>query len=272
MPPVDQPTAETRRLFWVLRIGVAMEAIGHGSLGLGRQAAWAPYFAVIGIHQDLAMSLMPVVGALDIGFGLLALFYPARGAVLYFAVWGLCTALLRPLAGESVWEAVERAGNVGAPLALWLLIRGGGPSSWFKAGCVESLDATSRERLRWVLKATTVLILLGHGLLQLAVRKPALAMQYTHLGLPGASAEPMMGAIECLLALAVAIRPAFALLVAVLAWKLATEALSPLCGSSVWVFVEHGGSYAAPLALALLQASRRGGEARSLGGRAAAPA
>lgn len=251
---------------------MAMEAIGHGSLGLGRQAAWVPYFAVVGIHRDQAMSLMPVVGAADVMFGLLAFFYPARGAVLYFAAWGLLTALLRPLAGESAWEAVERAGNYGAPFALWLLIRGGDASSWFKAACVDGLDAAGRARLHWVLRATTVLLLLGHGLLGLAVRKPALAMQYTHLGLPGGSAEPLVGAIECLLAVSVAVRPSFALLVAVLAWKLATESLSPLCGSSPWVFVEHGGSYAAPLALAFLQASRKGSETRSLGGQAAAAA
>jgi hypothetical protein len=54
------------------------------------------------------------------------------------------------------------------------------------------------------------------------------------------------------LALAVLFRPDRRLLVGVLVWKLATEALCPMAGSPFWVFVEHGGSYVAPLALAVL--------------------
>jgi hypothetical protein len=76
------------------------------------------------------------------------------------------------------------------------------------------------------------------------------------LGLNGSSVEPLVGAFECALALAVLLRPGFGLLVFVLAWKFASEALSPMAGSPMWVFVEHGGSYAAPLALALLMRSR----------------
>jgi hypothetical protein len=72
------------------------------------------------------------------------------------------------------------------------------------------------------------------------------------LGLHFPWAEPLVGGLECVLALAVLIRPAFGLLVLVFAWKMATEALSPMAGSPIWVFIEHGGSYAAPLALALL--------------------
>jgi hypothetical protein len=42
------------------------------------------------------------------------------------------------------------------------------------------------------------------------------------------------------------------------AWKFATEALSPMAYSPVWGFIEHGGSNAAPLALALLGRAQRG--------------
>jgi hypothetical protein len=42
------------------------------------------------------------------------------------------------------------------------------------------------------------------------------------------------------------------LVVFILIWKLATEVLSPIAGTQIWVFIEHGGSYAAPLALALI--------------------
>ena len=37
---------------------------------------------------------------------------------LSLTVWGLWTASLRPLSGDSVWELVERAGNYGVPLLL----------------------------------------------------------------------------------------------------------------------------------------------------------
>ena len=61
-----------------------------------------------------------------------------------------------------------------------------------------------------------------------------------------------MGLFECGLALVVFVRPGFGLLVFTVVWKLATEALSPMAGAPIWVFIEHGGSYAAPLVLALL--------------------
>jgi hypothetical protein len=42
----------------------------------------------------------------------------------------------------------------------------------------------------------------------------------------------------------------------VFVWKLGTEALRPLAGEPIWEFIERGGSYGAPLALAWLQARR----------------
>jgi hypothetical protein len=43
----------------------------------------------------------------------------------------------------------------------------------------------------------------------------------------------------------------------VFAWKLGTEALRPLAGEPIWEFIERGGSYGAPLALAWIQGWRR---------------
>jgi hypothetical protein len=243
----------TAQIFWILRIGVAMEFIGHGALGLLHLApTWTSYFAVVGISKDTALRLMPIVGAFDISMALAALFYPMRGLILYMAAWGLWTALLRPLAGESAWEAVERAGNVGAPLALFLLAKGGA-RSWSTFRLPEALDGATRRRLCRIFQWSTVLLLLGHGLLGLWVRKPLFGVQYAAIGLHGSWIEPVIGGFECALALAVLVQPAFGLLLFVLAWKLATEALSPMAGAPIWVFIEHGGSYAAPLALALLQ-------------------
>lgn len=243
---------ETLQISWVLRVGVAMEFIGHGALGINRVAAWSSYFAVVGIGREMSLHLMPLVGVFDVAMALTVLFYPMRGVIMYMTAWGLWTAILRPLAGESAWEAVERAGNFGALYALFLLAKGGG---WRSLICFKLVDGWNQRlaaNVSWALRLTTVLLLLGHGALNLLVRKPAFVTQYAMLGMSGSSVEPLIGAFECVLALAVLLRPGFGLLVFVLAWKFATEALSPMAGSPMWVFVEHGGSYAAPLALALI--------------------
>ena len=41
---------------------------------------------------------------------------------MYMAVWGLWTALLRPLSGEPWWETIERAPNYLVPLALLFVL------------------------------------------------------------------------------------------------------------------------------------------------------
>jgi len=241
-----------------LRIGVAMEFIGHGVLGFLHPAAWTPYFALVGIPRDTAVMLMPLIGSFDVAMALVALFYPLPGAVLYMALWGLGTALLRPLAGEPAWEAIERAGNFGVALALFLMARGEGVRSWLSFTGFSALDRRLRGQVCWTLRLTTAGILLGHGALGLLVRKPLFSTYYAAIGLQGAWVEPCIGAFECALALAVLLWPGSGLLIFVAAWKLATEALSPMAGSPIWVFVEHGGSYAAPLALALLNRGRCG--------------
>jgi hypothetical protein len=229
-----------------------MEFAGHGALGVMGMASWVSYFGVVGLHRETAVALMPLVGLFDIAMAMAALLFPMRALVCYMGFWGLWTALLRPLAGESSWEAVERAGNFGAPYAFFLLARGGGWKSWLRFDGVDHLDGRLRLKVCWVLRLTTALLLLGHGALGLIVGKPLFATHYAAVGLHGAWVEPLLGGFECMLACAVLLKPGAGLLVFVAAWKVATEALSPVAGSSIWVFVEHGGSYAAPLALALL--------------------
>lgn len=117
-----------RTLFWLLRLACSLEFIGHGAFGIITKAVWVPYFGVVGIPERWAYRLMPVVGSVDITLGFLVLLKPIRAALLYMAVWGLWTALLRPLSGESFWEVIERAPNYLVPLAL-LYLRGL-PRSW----------------------------------------------------------------------------------------------------------------------------------------------
>jgi hypothetical protein len=242
-----------RRLHWCLRIGAAACFIGHGAFGIITKAGWLPYFAVAGIPPDVAYALMPVVGTVDIMMGIAVLVSPRPFVLLYMTVWALLTALLRPLAGETVFETMERAGNYGVPLALLLLVGWpGNRRGWFHAPEGPPASAATLAR---VLQWTTAALLFAHGALAAITHKPLFATHYAALGLP-ASIAPVIGYAEMMVALVVLVLPNPTLLIAIAVWKIATEALFPLAGSPAWEFVERGGSYAAPLALALLMANR----------------
>lgn len=113
----------TKVIEWVLRIAVAGEFIGHGVFALQQKAGWIKYFTAVGFSSDQALTLMPWIGAMDILLALIVLVRPVRVLLLWMVFWGAWTALLRPIAGEPVWDFVERWANWGAPLAL-LLMRG----------------------------------------------------------------------------------------------------------------------------------------------------
>jgi len=237
--------------YWVLRLGAALCFIGHGAFGFITKAAWVPYFDVVGIPETWAYRLMPVVGAVDVMAGMAVLFAPRALPLVYMAVWALWTALLRPLSGESVFETLERAGNYGVPFSLLLLTMM--PRTF--SGLIGRLEGPSDESTwlegaRQALQWTTVILLAGHGALGIA-DTALLTTHYASIGLP-ASTTAIVGWFEIALAAAVAVRPAFGLLVFVAAWKLATEFLFVTAGAPIWEFVERAGSYAAPMALAIL--------------------
>lgn len=113
----------TKVIEWVLRIAVAGEFLGHGVFGLQGKQGWIPFFTSLGISQESAIVILPLVGVLDIVLAALVLIKPIRIALLWMAFWGFWTALLRPIAGEPIWDFIERWANWGAPLAL-LFLRG----------------------------------------------------------------------------------------------------------------------------------------------------
>src|SRR3954452_12313716 len=90
--------------YWALRLGAALCFIGHGAFGFITKAAWIPYFAVVGVPAAWAWKLMPLIGAVDVLAAMAVLFAPRGLPLSYMALWAFWTALLRPLAGESVWE------------------------------------------------------------------------------------------------------------------------------------------------------------------------
>ena len=123
-----------KKVEWTLRFAVAGEFIGHGVFALQQKAGWLKYFEAVGITSpDTIGSLLTLTGAVDIVLGILVLVRLIPILLLWMTLWGTWTALLRPLAGEPVWDFVERFANIGAPLAL-LFMRGVPRSiiGWFR--------------------------------------------------------------------------------------------------------------------------------------------
>jgi len=120
---------------WILRIAVAGEFIGHGVFALQGKEGWFKYFEAMGIYDPTTIvNILLVVGIVDVALAILVLVKPIRIAILWMALWGLFTALIRwPIGPDPFWDFVERWANWGAPLALLFMI--GWPQdskSWFK--------------------------------------------------------------------------------------------------------------------------------------------
>lgn len=119
---------------WILRIGVAGEFLGHGVLALQRKQQWINWFSNFGVSDvGLAAQLLFFIGLMDVFLAVLVLIKPVRIALLWMALWGFWTAILRPIIGEPIWDFVERWANWGAPLALLFLV--GWPKTfkeWFR--------------------------------------------------------------------------------------------------------------------------------------------
>ncbi|CAF1046250.1 unnamed protein product [Adineta ricciae] len=111
-----------RILTFILGFSVFGTFFGHGCLATRFVPSWLPYLRVIGVGDKWARILMPVIGFMDIIIGFFCLFSPTYPLVYCWAfVWGVATAMMRPLAGESIFGLVERTGNFCPALALlWL--------------------------------------------------------------------------------------------------------------------------------------------------------
>jgi len=246
------------KLYWLLRLGVIGCFIGHGAYGCITKEAWVPYFGVVGIDRTWAYRLMPWVGAMDVSLGLMMAVVPLRVVLLHLTVWGLWTAALRPLSGDSVWEFVERAGNYGVPLAFLVLagvprcLRGWFTPMWPSA--MQPLTANRARALHGILRLTTCLLLLGHGALGAFTSKPVLAAHYASIGLHNVMVSSLaltqvVGGLEIVLAIAVLVVPCPSLLLGICLWKMGTEMLFITSGSLPFEWIERAGSYMAPLAL-----------------------
>ena len=125
---------DNKKIEWVLRIAVAGEFLGHGIFAFQGKASWISWIQQLtGTDVATATTLLTLVGVVDVLVAIIALLKPIRIVLLWAALWGFWTALVRPLVGEPIWDFVERSANWGAPLALLMML--GWPKSlreWFR--------------------------------------------------------------------------------------------------------------------------------------------
>jgi hypothetical protein len=245
-PGLDQ------KVHYTLRIAIAMCFIGHGAFGIITKPVWCNYFAVFGMSSGLSYQIMPVVGCFDILLGIIMLIYPLRAIPVWLVIWGVFTALLRPLSGEPLAEFIERAGNFGAPLA-FMFLAGGSTNirGWFtriRPGVQR--DARTFTRFAFCLRIAAFLLVLGHGWLNLAGKK-SLLDQYSSIGFSNPEqVAQLIGMTEIAAAFIILIRPFRSLVFILFLWKMSSEVFYPQYKLFEWV--ERGGSYGVLFALWLI--------------------
>ena len=113
----------SKKIEWVLRVAVFGEFLGHGVFALQGKAQWIGWVEkLLSVDASAAAQIITVVGITDVAIAFIVLVRPVRAVLLWAAVWGFWTALLRPIAGMPIWDFIERWANWSAPLALYLLM------------------------------------------------------------------------------------------------------------------------------------------------------
>lgn len=118
---LSKPTS-IKKVEWILRIAVFGTYLGHGVLALQLKPSFLELIeGMSGITGALAENLLYTIGVVDIMTAIFAIVYPFRLLLIWATLWGLLTAIARPVSGEPVWDFIERWANWGAPLALLYL-------------------------------------------------------------------------------------------------------------------------------------------------------
>ena len=270
LPHAKEKSPEST-IFWILRIAVGLNFLFHGAWGLVGKVAWIPFFGVAGIGPEAAEILQRLVGVMDVTLGLIVLFKPTRWAILWMVIWGVWTAMLRPLTGTAWWYFFERAGNFAPPLALFLYA-GGGQSikGWLLPFSTPVLTGNKIEIVKQVLKFGIAAQLFAHGLYGVLEGKQLLIDHFASVGLPGPWMNPEIflistGWVEIGLGALILIKPLRPVLAVILVWEVFLGLLFPISGlpitehpPSYLIFrtLERFGDYAAPVALFVLMTYR----------------
>ncbi len=110
----------TKKIEWILRVGVAGEFIGHGLLAIEGKKDWVGWISqMVHLSTPTATTLLLLIGISDLIVALIVLVKPPRWILLWAAFWGFWTALVRPIVGVGWLDFIERSANWAAPLALW---------------------------------------------------------------------------------------------------------------------------------------------------------
>jgi hypothetical protein len=117
----------TKSINWVLRIAVAGEFFGHGMLSIGGKTDFIKWIAqILGTSPEVSATLLFWIGVADLAVAVIVLVRPINAVLLWAALWGFWTALVRPIVGIGWYDFAERFANWGAPLALLMLRSNGG--------------------------------------------------------------------------------------------------------------------------------------------------
>jgi hypothetical protein len=124
-PAVPRPMTPIldRALRVVLVATTVLLLVGHGGLGVGGKAGLTAHYASLGLPDNTALTVTPLVGSLEISLVAMLLLRPSAGLALIITGWKLATESLWLVEGAPVWEFVERAGSYAAPFGLALLLR-----------------------------------------------------------------------------------------------------------------------------------------------------
>jgi hypothetical protein len=106
----------------ILRLGAGICFIGHGVLALGAKAKFMALLSTFGIESTLALSLLKVIGCLDILIGLFILLKPNRLVLLWAMVWTSLTIVAWGIHGDSMMDLARRVTFMTTPFALLVLL------------------------------------------------------------------------------------------------------------------------------------------------------
>ena len=106
---------------WSLTVSLFAIFIGHGFTAISMKQAWIPLLTVYGFSKATANTLLPMIGTMDICVAFLCLIKPLRIILIWAVFWAFATALSRPIAGEPIWEFIERIPNCVIPLMLLVI-------------------------------------------------------------------------------------------------------------------------------------------------------
>jgi len=113
-------TNKDNLIWWLLKIGVFLTFFGHGVLAIQIQENWIYYLETVGFSNVDAINTLQIIGFLDITAAFIILIKPYKVIIIWAIFWAFSTALIRPIAGESIFSFVERGANWILPLALYI--------------------------------------------------------------------------------------------------------------------------------------------------------